>query len=144
MLARRAVWTFLAAVAVGSAAADQTAGRAAQPQPYAIPTEKVDSGLGNLPPLSEWREPWLYAIPAEKVDSGLGNLPPSSEWREPWLYATPAEKVDSGLGNLPPSSEWREPWLYAAPLDAEADRREVSPTRPVPAAGTTTPHTAGS
>lgn len=38
------------------------------------PVAKVDNGLGSLPPLSEWREPWLYAMPAEKLDSGLGAL----------------------------------------------------------------------
>ena len=64
------------------------------------PVAKADNGLGSLPPLSDWREPWLHAMPAEKLDSGLGSLPPLSEWREPWLHAMPAEKLDSGLGAL--------------------------------------------
>jgi hypothetical protein len=64
------------------------------------PAAKIDSGLGDLPHYSQWREPWLYVTPAEKVDSGLGALPHHSEWREPWLYIQPAEKVDSGLGEI--------------------------------------------
>lgn len=64
------------------------------------PVAKVDNGLGSLPPVADWREPWLHAMPGEKLDSGLGSLPPLSEWREPWLYAMPAEKIDSGLGAL--------------------------------------------
>lgn len=67
---------------------------------HSTPAAKVDNGLGELPPLSEWREPWLYSTPAEKIDNGLGELPPVSEWREPWLYAMPAEKIDSGLGDI--------------------------------------------
>lgn len=55
-----------------------------------VPGEKLDSGLGNLPP--EWpagtqqsatlREPGGsptqtgYRVPGEKLDSGLGELPP--------------------------------------------------------------------
>jgi hypothetical protein len=70
------------------------------PEDLLVPAAKVDAGLGELPPVSEWREPWLHAIPSEKIDSGLGELPPVSEWREPWLHAMPAEKIDSGLGEL--------------------------------------------
>jgi hypothetical protein len=66
-----------------------------------IPAAKIDNGLGSLPPLSEWRNPWLHATPAEKVDSGLGELPPLSQWRDVWLYAIPAEKIDNGLGEAP-------------------------------------------
>ena len=95
MLAKRAMWVLLAAVAMGSAAADQTAVRAAEPDSAGAPAAKRDNGLGALPHYREWREPWLYAFPAEKVDSGLGSLPPLSAWQEPWLYAIPADgRVD--------------------------------------------------
>ena len=140
MFAKHAMCALLAAAAVGSASASPTPVREIGPDPAAviIPAAKLDSGLGDLPPLSEWREPWLYATPAESVDSGLGDLPPLSEWREPWLYATPAESVDSGLGDLPPLSEWRDPWLHAMPaekLDSGLGRLHVGPA---PTAGNLT------
>lgn len=76
------------------AAADQIADE------LLVPAASIDDGLGALPPVVEWREPWLYAIPAEKIDSGLGELPDVSKLIEVWLYAMPAEKIDSGLGEL--------------------------------------------
>ena len=41
-----------------------------------MPAESLDSGLGDLPPYSEWRFPWVYSMPAEKIDSGLGEIRP--------------------------------------------------------------------
>jgi hypothetical protein len=143
MLGKRAMWVLLAAVAMGSAAADQTAVRGAEPDSAWAPAAKRDNGLGALPHYREWREPWLYAFPAEKVDSGLGSLPPLSEWRDPWLYATPAEKVDSGLGSLPPLSAWQEPWLYAIPADGRVDDHRKPPARSAPAVGVTALHPPG-
>ena len=85
----------------------------------------------------------LDAIPAEKVDSGLGDLPSLSEWREPWLYATPAESIDNGLGDLLPFAEWREPWLHAIPADGRGDDHRTPPAGSAPAAGTTVSHARG-
>jgi hypothetical protein len=96
----RIVLALVAGLALSAGAAhaqDPLPGLSAQ---ALTPVAKVDNGLGSLPPLPDWREPWLHAMPAEKIDSGLGSLPPLSEWREPWLYAMPAEKIDSGLGAL--------------------------------------------
>lgn len=59
--------------------------------------EKVDSGLGNLPPFIEWhRHPQLRRLAGravaqaegQKLDSGLGTLPPYAQWnRHPELKA---------------------------------------------------------
>ena len=117
MFAKRAMWVVLAMVAIGSAAADQTAVRAAEPDSAWVPVAKRDNGLGTLPHYREWQAPWLYAIPAESMDSGLGNLPPMSEWQAPWLYAIPA--------------------------DGQGDDHRMPPVRSAPAAGTTTPHALG-
>lgn len=68
------------------------------------PAAGLDSGLGELAPYSEWKEPWVFALPAEKIDSGLGELPLFSEWREPWVFAMPAESIDSGLGEIAPGA----------------------------------------
>lgn len=54
----------------------------------AVPGEKLDSGLGEMPHYREWAQhpstQHLTAIanhvPGEKQDSGLGDLPPYSEW----------------------------------------------------------------
>jgi len=64
------------------------------------PAAKIDSGLGELPPVSEMKEVWLYSQPAETQDNGLGSLPNVTEIREPWLYSQPAPKIDSGLGEI--------------------------------------------
>jgi hypothetical protein len=107
---KRAALVLLVAAAIRAASADpMPVGEVGLDPVPVVPAVKRDSGLGDLPPLSEWRDPWLYAMPAERLDSGLGDLLPLSEWREPWLYSTPAEKLDSGLGGLPPLSQWRKP-----------------------------------
>jgi hypothetical protein len=58
-----------------------------------MPADRIDSGLGDLPPFSAWREPWVYAIPAESIDDGLGELPPLVEWPERWFRAMSAESA---------------------------------------------------
>lgn len=81
----------LGAAATGSA---QLAGGTA----HAVPGEKLDSGLGELPHYREWsRVPGLARlvvpttagpaqgqghgpVPGEKLDSGLGELPPYRDW----------------------------------------------------------------
>jgi hypothetical protein len=56
------------------------------------PAAKIDSGLGALPPYSEWhKHPELarftgsdrsvHSVRGEKLDSGLGDLPPYGEWK---------------------------------------------------------------
>jgi hypothetical protein len=64
------------------------------------PAAKVDNGLGELPPYTQWNETWMYAIPADSIDNGLGDMPDVSRITAVWLYAMPAEKVDSGLGEI--------------------------------------------
>jgi hypothetical protein len=81
-------------------------------------------------------------VAGEKLDTGLGNLPPYAEWhRTPGLaviaaagsLGTPAAKQDNGLGALPPYSEWhRHPEL--ARLLLPSQRGNVS-LRATPAAG---------
>jgi hypothetical protein len=49
--------------------------------------QKLDSGLGALPPYSEWldksgRDPMLAGLPGESLDNGLGELPPYALWRD--------------------------------------------------------------
>ncbi len=47
--------------------------------------EKVDSGLGMLPPYASWddktgRQPMRHRVAGESLDDGLGALPPYSQW----------------------------------------------------------------
>jgi hypothetical protein len=56
-----------------------------------VPAAKIDSGLGALPPYSEWQkhpelarftsERSTYSVGGEKLDNGLGELPPYSKWK---------------------------------------------------------------
>lgn len=51
------------------------------------------------------------AVPGEKQDSGLGDLPHYSQWvdktgKDPMRASTAGEKLDSGLGDLPHYSKW--------------------------------------
>jgi hypothetical protein len=87
------------AAAMAAVSTNATAGDRSDPS-GPIPAVKIDSGLGELPVYTEWKEPWLYATPAESVDDGLGAMPDVSRIQEVWLYAHPAEKLDSGLGDL--------------------------------------------
>jgi len=57
---------------------------------HAVPGEKIDSGLGDLPPYSDWStDPYLRtlvvrpnAVPGEKLDSGLGELKHYRFWAD--------------------------------------------------------------
>lgn len=47
--------------------------------------EKIDSGLGQLPPYAQWddktgRQPVRQAVAGESLDDGLGELPHFSKW----------------------------------------------------------------
>ncbi len=50
----------------------------------AVPGEKIDSGLGDLPHYSRWADPRgrvvAAAVPGESLDSGLGELPHYRLW----------------------------------------------------------------
>jgi hypothetical protein len=79
----------LACLIAGTALAFGAA-HASEPQP-AVPGEKLDSGLGSLPPYGQWhRHPELqrFVVPdadrvlGEKLDSGLGDLPAYSQWKD--------------------------------------------------------------
>lgn len=52
------------------------------------PVAKLDNGLGDLPPYSQWKDhPQLahlvaeHRVEGEKLDSGLGDLPQYREWK---------------------------------------------------------------
>ncbi len=53
---------------------------------HAVPGEKLDSGLGQLPHYRDW--PASMKAPAPRI---VGRINP-----------VPGEKLDSGLGDLPP------------------------------------------
>jgi hypothetical protein len=47
--------------------------------------QKLDSGLGELPPYSQWRDktgraPVHVQVAGESLDSGLGELPHYAQW----------------------------------------------------------------
>lgn len=50
----------------------------------AVPGEKIDSGLGDLPHYSRWADPRgrvvAVAVPGESLDNGLGELPHYRLW----------------------------------------------------------------
>jgi hypothetical protein len=55
---------------------------------HAVPGQKLDSGLGELPHYSKWldksgRNPLGNAVPGESLDSGLGDLPHYRFWVDP-------------------------------------------------------------
>lgn len=66
--------------------------------------EKIDSGLGELPPYASWddktgRQPTRHRVAGESLDDGLGALPPYSQWldrsgRDPMARAV----ISAGLG----------------------------------------------
>lgn len=57
----------------------------------AVPGEKLDSGLGELPHYSQWarasgrgaQAPAALAVPGESLDDGLAALPHYSLWKDP-------------------------------------------------------------
>lgn len=91
----------IAAMALSSSVsgADTDAGKARDA--YHVPGEKLDSGLGDLPPyrpggkeqVTALREPAPagYRVPGEKLDSGLGDLPHYRTW-------TAKQRWESGIG----------------------------------------------
>lgn len=47
--------------------------------------QKLDSGLGELPPYAQWldksgQSPQGARVAGESLDSGLGELPPYAQW----------------------------------------------------------------
>lgn len=51
----------------------------------ALQGQKLDSGLGELPPYSQWldksgRSPMGHRVLGESLDNGLGELPHYSQW----------------------------------------------------------------
>lgn len=49
--------------------------------------EKLDSGLGQLPPYAQWddktgRQPMRHRVAGESLDDGLGELPHYSRWTD--------------------------------------------------------------
>jgi hypothetical protein len=97
-MARKHILAIAVAVFSGCVGTSALAGDDALPA--TTPVAKIDSGLGDLPAVSEMKEVWLYSQPAESRDNGLGSLPNVSEMREPWLFSQPAPKIDSGLGEI--------------------------------------------
>ena len=67
--------------------------------------EKLDSGLGDLPPsYAAEKFQHNYSVAGEKIDTGLGDLSPeytAAEFQRGYRVA--GESLDSGLGDLPPS-----------------------------------------
>lgn len=99
----------------------QGTGTVAAARANPVAGEKLDSGLGELPPYRKWANhatlhalvpiKAAYHVPGEKLDSGLGELPPYREWaNHPPLQApghtNPAyrqmsgDKPESGRGNV--------------------------------------------
>ncbi|MFO1219241.1 MAG: hypothetical protein U1E89_12770 [Burkholderiaceae bacterium] len=57
--------------------------QAARSQP--VIGEKLDNGLGDLPPYAQWddktgRMPMRHRVLGESIDDGLGELPHYSKW----------------------------------------------------------------
>jgi len=64
--------------------------------PRGVPGEKLDSGLGELPPYAEWAaHPVLVRYTASELEAAR---------RDP--HHVVGEKIDSGLGEIPPYREW--------------------------------------
>jgi hypothetical protein len=67
--------------------------------------EKIDSGLGALPPYASWddptgRQPMRHRVAGESLDDGLGELPPYSQWldrsgRDPMRRDTLSARVSA-------------------------------------------------
>lgn len=81
-----------------------------------VPGQKLDSGLGQLPPYRLWddpsgRQPIRHRVLGESLDDGLGDLPHYRDWddktgRQPVRHRVLGESLDDGLGDLPPYSQW--------------------------------------
>lgn len=69
--------------------------------PYHVPGESLDSGLGELPATytaAEYNS--TYHVAGEKLDSGLGELSADYDGREYDSSRVAGEKLDSGLGQV--------------------------------------------
>lgn len=67
--------------------------------PYHVPGESLDSGLGELAPTYTAAE-YTYHVAGEKLDSGLGELASDYDAREYDSSRVAGEKLDSGLGRV--------------------------------------------
>jgi hypothetical protein len=72
-------------IALGAAALLATA--VLHAAPVAVSGQKIDSGLGGLPPYSQWldksgRDPMGTRVVGESLDNGLGELPHYSQWTD--------------------------------------------------------------
>jgi len=70
----------MTAFALASPAAEAQVAKA-----QAVAGEKLDSGLGHLPPYAQWddktgRQPMRHRVAGESLDDGLGELPHYSKW----------------------------------------------------------------
>ena len=109
----------VAAMAFSSAAFSFDPTADANEGSFQVLGEKIDSGLGDLPPsYAAERFQHTASVAGEKIDSGLGDLSPAYSASEFRPYRVAGESLDSGLGELPPS--------YTA---AEFDRNEIIATR---------------
>lgn len=76
----------LATLAAGAALVLAVPTVMAQTQrPDAVIGEKIDSGVGELPPYAQWddktgRQPMRHRVAGESLDDGLGELPHYSKW----------------------------------------------------------------
>lgn len=73
--------TAAAAMLFQTASADEVTSRA-------VPGQKLDSGLGELPHYRYWSDPTGKApvrlqVAGQKLDSGLGELPHYRDWTDP-------------------------------------------------------------
>ena len=64
------------------------AGPATSAPNVAVPGQKIDSGLGDLPHYSTWvdrsgRNPTGTRVAGESLDDGLADLPHYSKWIDP-------------------------------------------------------------
>lgn len=78
-------FAMLAAAAALALALPMAQAQVAQAGP--VIGEKIDSGLGELPPYASWddktgRQPMRYRVAGESLDNGLGALPHYSQWRD--------------------------------------------------------------
>lgn len=73
---------------LSAAAVLLAAGPALSGPDTAVPGQKIDSGLGELPHYSKWadpsgRHPMGHRVLGESLDDGLGELPHYSKWVDP-------------------------------------------------------------
>jgi hypothetical protein len=120
-LKNTALFTILTAAALAMASFCVAAER--------VPGEKLDSGLGELPPgytAAEFDVPGDAPVLGESLDSGLGELASNydgSEYNQPRV---PGEKLDSGLGAL----SFNDVMGYALSLPVRAESASAPQAAP--------------